>query len=162
MKTHEHAHTRTARSVPLKSCGTVNVSDELSLITKVASQTVFSFFSLLNIHPNFVQKTMPATLPMLLSPTSASSNMLNIPADLAPAHDCLKILVSLWRQLDFMWETTMKKNIRFSVVCNPYRVLCFKTRRTIKVAFSLHRMRDLTASPVAVSKSKPVCSHLHW
>ena len=86
----------------------------------------------------------------------------NVPADLAPAHDCLKILVSLWRQLDFMWETTMKKNIRFSVVCNPYRVLCFKTRRTIKVAFSLHRMRDLTASPVAVSKSKPVCSHLHW
>ena len=88
---------------------------------------------------------------------------INIPADLAPAHDCLKILVSLWRQLDFMWETTMKKkNIRFSVVCNPYRVLCFKTRRTIKVAFSLHRMRDLTASPVAVSKSKSVCSHLHW
>ena len=55
-----------------------------------------------------------------------------------------------------------KKNIRFSVVCNPCRVLCFKTMRTIKVAFSLHRMRDLTASPVAVSKSKPVCSHLHW
>ena len=62
---------------------------------------------------------MPATLPMLLSPTSASSNMLNIPADLAPAHDCLKILVSLWRQLDFMWETTMKKNIRFSVGLQP-------------------------------------------
>ena len=55
-----------------------------------------------------------------------------------------------------------KKNIRFSVVCNPCRVLCFKTRRTIKVVFSLHRMRDLTASPVAVSKSKSVCSHLHW
>ena len=54
-----------------------------------------------------------------------------------------------------------KKNIRFTVVCNPYRVLCCKTRRTNKVAFSLHRMRDLTASPVAVSKSKPVCSHLH-
>ena len=48
-------HTRTARSVPLKSCGTVNVGDELSLITKVASQTVFSFFSLLNIHPNFAE-----------------------------------------------------------------------------------------------------------
>ena len=55
-----------------------------------------------------------------------------------------------------------KKNIRFTVVCNLYRVLCLKTRRRIKVAFSLHRMRDLTASPVAVSKSKPVCSHLHW
>ena len=54
-----------------------------------------------------------------------------------------------------------KKNIRFTVVCNPYRVLCCKTRRTNKVAFSLHRMRDLTASPVAVSKWKPVCSHLH-
>ena len=89
-------------------------------------------------------------------------NDMNDPADLAPAHDFLKILVSLWRQLDFMWETTMKKNIRFTVVCNPYRVLCFKTRRTIQVAFSLHRMRDLTASPVAVSKSNPVCSHLHW
>ena len=70
-------------------------------------------------------------------------------------------VVSLWRQRDFMWQTTIKKNIRFTVVCNPYRVLCCKTRRTNKVAFSLHRMRDLTASPVAVSKSKPVCSHLH-
>ena len=37
----------------------------------------------------------------------------NIPADLAPAHDCLKILVSLWRQLDFMWETAMKKKHPF-------------------------------------------------
>ena len=37
----------------------------------------------------------------------------NNPADLAPAHDCLKILVSLWRQLDFMWETTMKKKYPF-------------------------------------------------
>ena len=54
-----------------------------------------------------------------------------------------------------------KKNC-FTVVCNPYRVLCCKTRRTNKVAFSLHRMRDLTASPVAVSKSDPVCSHLHF
>ena len=36
-------------------------------------------------------------------------NDMNDPADLAPAHDFLKILVSLWRQLDFMWETTMKK-----------------------------------------------------
>ena len=34
---------------------------------------------------------------------------LNIPADLAPAHDCPKIVVSLWRQRDFMWQTTIKK-----------------------------------------------------
>ena len=86
---------------------------------------------------------------------------INIPADLAPAHDCPKIVVSLWRQRDFMWQTTIQKNIRLTVACNPYRVLCCKTRRTNKVAFSLHRMRDLTASLVAVSKSKPVCSHLH-
>ena len=35
---------------------------------------------------------------------------INIPADLAPAHDCPKIVVSLWRQRDFMWQTTIKKN----------------------------------------------------
>ena len=34
---------------------------------------------------------------------------LNIPAGLAPAHDCPKIVVSLWRQRDFMWQTTIKK-----------------------------------------------------
>ena len=42
-----------------------------------------------------------------------------IPADLAPAHDCLKILVSLWRQLDFMWETTMKKKHPFYCGLQP-------------------------------------------
>ena len=31
------------------------------------------------------------------------------PADLAPAHDCPKIVGSLWRQRDFMWQTTIKK-----------------------------------------------------
>ena len=34
---------------------------------------------------------------------------INYPADLAPAHDCPKIVVSLWRQRDFMWQTTIKK-----------------------------------------------------
>ena len=80
---------------------------------------------------------------------------LNIPADLAPAHDCPKI-VSLWRQRDFMWQTTIKK--KHPLYCGLQPLQGFVLN---KVAFSLHRMRDLTASPVAVSKSKPVCSHLH-
>ena len=78
-------------------------------------------------------------------------NGIDNPADLAPAHDCPKIVVSLRRQRGFMCHTTIKKK-------HTFVLLWFATN---KVAFSLHRMRDLTASPVAVSKSKPVCSHLH-
>ena len=59
------------------------------------------------------QVNMPLT--MNIGPTPGK----NIPADLAPAQDFPKNVVSLWRQRDFMWQTTMKKKHPFQCGLQP-------------------------------------------
>ena len=83
--------------------------------------------------------------------------VINIPADLAPAHDCPKIVVLLWRQRDFMGQTTITKKHPLYCGLQPLQgfVLQNPTNEQSGLFSSPHERS------VAVSKSKPVCSHLH-